>query len=135
MACKLSFCNLFFQNRSVTVEYLRKPMQRLTARILFLTALLGTFVPVALAVAAPAPHACCVRKPHGANSTQFQAVSRPENCCPPRTPSVWAAPISARNLQYTPLIVTVNPPVRIQRAVLEAISGKPARAPPAFSIA
>src|SRR5271154_6974200 len=37
-------------------------MQRLTARFLLLFALIGTFVPLALAVTAVPPHSCCLRK-------------------------------------------------------------------------
>jgi hypothetical protein len=37
-------------------------MQRLTARLLLLIALTGTFVPLALQAAAAPPHACCLRK-------------------------------------------------------------------------
>ena len=39
-------------------------MQRLIARFLLLFALAGTFVPMAQALAAAPPHACCIRKIH-----------------------------------------------------------------------
>jgi hypothetical protein len=37
-------------------------MHRLTARLLLLFVLLGSLAPLALAVTAPPPHACCLRK-------------------------------------------------------------------------
>ena len=37
-------------------------MQRLIARFLLLVALVGNLAPLALAAAAPPPHACCLRK-------------------------------------------------------------------------
>ena len=69
-------------------------MHRLTARLLLVLLLTGIFVPVALAVSAPLPHACCMRKPmhdHGSSSRELQAVgSQSHNCCPPVTTAHWA---------------------------------------------
>ena len=111
-------------------------MQRLIARILFLTALLGTFVPVAAGVGVPlAPHACCIRKSHSTNTTQIQGVTQPGNCCPPRTPSLWAAPVSIGSLQYARLMVAAVPEAASQHVLTQHIDRKSARAPPAFSIA
>src|ERR1051325_2132004 len=111
-------------------------MQRLIARILFLTALLGTFVPVALAIGAPAaPHACCIRKSHYPNTRQIQNVSQPENCCPPRTPSLWAAPTAIGSLQYVRLVIAAVSEAAPPHALTQHIDRKSARAPPAFSIA
>jgi|SRR6266446_1985250 len=66
-------------------------MHRLTARLLLLFALVGNFVPVALALsAAPPPHACCVRKSpqvhpcHGmamATTEPEQLAVRSTGCC------------------------------------------------------
>ena len=46
-------------------------MHRLTARLLLILMLSGTFAPAALAISAESPHACCKRKPlhdHGSDS-------------------------------------------------------------------
>jgi hypothetical protein len=57
----------------------------MTARFLLLFALLGTFVPLALAATAAPPHACCIRKAahlhqcHGADPEQ--RVVRSTECC------------------------------------------------------
>jgi hypothetical protein len=112
-------------------------MHRLTARILFLIALLGTFVPVALAVGSPAAaHACCIRKPRNdASKTQIQAVTRPENCCPPKTPKLWAAPVSFGSSQCMHFIVAPPPEPLAVRPVLGPVSSKSVRGPPAFFIA
>src|ERR1700722_19784531 len=73
-------------------------MQRLTARLLLLFALAGTFVPLALAATAAPSHACCVRKSHHCHDS-----ASPENtlvvsatsccshdCCRAATTSQWA---------------------------------------------
>jgi hypothetical protein len=69
-------------------------MHRLTARLLLVLLLAGIFVPVAMAVTAPLPHACCMRKPmhnHGSGSRDLQAVGNENhNCCPPVTTAQWA---------------------------------------------
>src|SRR6266566_10145405 len=106
-------------------------MQRWIARFLFLSALLGIFVPVSLAIAAPAPHACCIRKPHAANTTQIQAVSHPENCCPPRRPSHWAAPVAAGGQQCVLFVVNSSPTTFSHSPVSTPISYKSVRGPPA----
>jgi len=111
-------------------------MQRLVARTLFLTALLGTFVPVALAIGAPAaPHACCIRKSHHTNTTQIQSVNQPENCCPPKTPGLWAAPVSVGRLQHSSLVVAAVPEADPRRVITQHVDRESARAPPIFSIA
>ena len=58
-------------------------MQRLTARFLFLFALVGTFVPLALAVTAAPPHACCLRQAaHQCHGTEAdQRAVRGTGCC------------------------------------------------------
>jgi len=111
-------------------------MQRLIARILFLTALLGTFVPIALAIGAPAPHQCCIRKSHaGSTRAQIEGVNHTGNCCPPRTSSVWAAPIASASLHCEFLVVPNNVPAQSQSPGLAYIAYKSVRAPPVSSIA
>jgi len=59
-------------------------MHRLAAKLALLSLLLSVFAPVALAMAAPAPHACCARKMHGRSSHEaaFDAVSCcQQDCC------------------------------------------------------
>src|SRR5580693_2506113 len=61
-------------------------MHRLTARLLLTLMLVGTLAPVALAISAPAPHACCMRKPmhtHGSNDAEFRAPATrcQHDCC------------------------------------------------------
>jgi len=76
-------------------------MHRLTARFLLLFALLGAFAPLALAVTAPSPHACCRRMGH---RCQGSAVAESDqlavhgtgccnhDCCRAVTTSQWASP-------------------------------------------
>jgi hypothetical protein len=112
-------------------------MRSLTARLLLVLLLVGTFVPVALAISAPAPHACCLRKlhQHPSHDAQFEARdSAPRNCCPPVAVVHWAEPISAITTHVTLVATTAHaqlPPLRRHTGVNASHSG---RAPPAFSI-
>src|ERR1700722_1518903 len=60
-------------------------MRRLTARLLLLFALSGTFVPPALAATAAPPHACCIRKAapqcHGSGPEADQRTVHSTSCC------------------------------------------------------
>jgi hypothetical protein len=58
-------------------------MQRRTAQFLLLLAVVGTFIPVALAVTAPPQHACCIRATHhchNSSASNQPAVSSAETC-------------------------------------------------------
>lgn len=67
----------------------RKHMHRFTARLLLTFVLVGTLAPVALAISAPPPHVCCMRKPlhnHGSHDSELRAAGgERHNCCPPLT--------------------------------------------------
>src|SRR5262249_46558350 len=72
-------------------------MQRLTARLLLLLALAGTFVPAVMQALAAQPHACCLRKSaHRCHTTGANdPVVRSSDCCPRQstravTTSQWA---------------------------------------------
>ncbi|MGA7399798.1 MAG: hypothetical protein WCC99_02285 [Candidatus Sulfotelmatobacter sp.] len=61
-------------------------MHRLTARLLLLFALLGSVAPIAFAVTAPPPHACCLRKGvhhchESPGSESDQPVIQDASCC------------------------------------------------------
>jgi len=69
-------------------------MRRLTARLLLIVLLVGVFVPVALAISAPPPHACCKRKPldnSASHDCEFQAAPTccQHDCYRPLTVSHW----------------------------------------------
>jgi len=108
-------------------------MYRLIARILLVFTLVGLFAPAALAVGAPAQHACCMRKPHGAQpGATIQPVPAPTgNCCPPIATAQWAAPcrpVVTQTWQQAEILVTSLLPFHGSMAVH---STGPARAPPA----
>jgi hypothetical protein len=72
-------------------------MQRLTARLLLLLALAGTFVPAVMQGLAPSVHACCLRKSaHRCHTTGANdPIVRSTDCCPHQntravTTSQWA---------------------------------------------
>src|SRR5262249_47027716 len=77
-------------------------MHRLTARSLLVLLLVGSIAPAALAIAAPTPHACCMRKPMHMGSThdsEFHASATccQHDCCRALTVSHWAdlAPLAS----------------------------------------
>jgi hypothetical protein len=75
-------------------------MHRLTARLLLLVALLGTFAPSALLALATPPHACCVRKAHRCHDSidpDTELAIRDASCCNREasravTTAKWARP-------------------------------------------
>src|SRR5258708_393949 len=117
-------------------------MQRLTARFLLLFALVGTLLPLALAVAATPPHACCLRKAvhqcHEADGDQ-RAI-RSTGCCnhDSQRAVTTTQPAQARPSQMS--IVAQNVAARLTefRAVTPAtqlFSSQSTRAPPQVSAA
>jgi len=113
-------------------------MQRLTARFLLVLLLVGTFAPAALALAAPAPHACCMRKPmHGSSSHNSDLQASSDCCnhdhCRPLNHSGWVsvAPSSGSDqpISASGRLVVSSPAVNSLPD--ESHSG---RAPPQFSI-
>ena len=110
-------------------------MNRLTARLLLVLLLVGTIAPVALAISAPLPHACCMRKPmhgHGSRSLEFQAVGDGHgNCCPPVTTAHWAELGSEITSDLHPPLAYLPPDSRpILRSSYENAL-RPVRGPPA----
>jgi hypothetical protein len=115
-------------------------MHRLTARLLLILLLAGIFTPVALALTAPMPHACCMRKPMhepGSQDSEFHAPPGCCNhdCCRPLTVSQWAdlgtgvttcSSLPAARLQSRTLPANV---LSLMHHVLSV------RGPPQFSIA
>jgi hypothetical protein len=125
--------------------FTKKSMPRLTARLLLFFALVGTFVPLALAVTATSPHACCIRKAaqqcHGSANPESDppAVRGPRccshDCCRAVTTSKSAHP-------ETPLASLHAGPVdrRIsdfhgETPATDVVASQSARAPPTVSIA
>ncbi len=115
-------------------------MHRLTARLLLTLTLVGFLAPVALAISAPAPHACCMRKPmhdHGSNGAEFETVPAGCNhdCCHALTvsqfPHLLPSVGSQTATSSTPLAVE-RTAVNRNRLIESSHSG---RAPPQFSIA
>ena len=56
-------------------------VHKLTARALLVLLLAGIFVPVAMAVAQPAPHACCARKPMHGSAAEIRDAGCDMHCC------------------------------------------------------
>ena len=114
-------------------------MQRVTARFLLVLSLVSAFAPAALALSAPAPHACCMRKPmhnHSSHQAQFQAVDCcNHNCCiRPLTVSRWAQRQPATNAalarEFAPLLADLPSAPRPAAST----NDHSVRAPPASSI-
>ena len=109
-------------------------MYRLTARLLLVLLLTGTFVPVAIAISAPVPHACCMRKPmhdHGSGTREVQAVGgQNRNCCPPVTTAHWADLGSGIDSNIYPLLASLSPDSHPVRLAYQANALRPVRGPP-----
>ncbi|HSZ01824.1 MAG TPA: hypothetical protein VK788_20180 [Terriglobales bacterium] len=115
-------------------------MHRLTARLLLVLLLVGVFVPVALAISATPPHACCLRKPmHGRPSHDAEFQGPPgccqHDCCRPLTVSRTAHLTSKTCAQASPastILQSERHPIHFAISINYAHSG---RAPPQFFIA
>jgi hypothetical protein len=120
-------------------------MHRLTARLLLLFALVGTFVPLALAVSAAPPHACCVRKAahqcHGSTIPESDQPSvRSPGCCNHDCCRAVTTRQSAHPQQSATSIVAGNVDFRIAAAqartpASDVFASQSTRAPPSVSIA
>lgn len=114
-------------------------MQRRTARLLLILLLVSILAPVALAISAPAPHACCMRKPlhdNGERKAEFQAPPSCCNhdCCRPLTVPQWAH-VSPACSTHQSFAVPVGSDLRTALISNRPISSQSSRAPPQFSIA
>jgi hypothetical protein len=115
-------------------------MHRLTARLLLTLMLVGIFAPVALAISAPAPHACCMRKPmHDLSRPGFEFHSPASHC----QHDCCHAVTGIRTAQLKPSaagsIIPVSSHLPLQTESIRPISrdrsSRSVRAPPQFSIA
>ncbi|MBZ5704801.1 MAG: hypothetical protein LAN63_05565 [Acidobacteriia bacterium] len=113
-------------------------MHHLTARFLLILLLVGTFAPVALAISAPPPHACCMRKMHSHSSpeTEFCALDvGGHDCCRPLTVSHAAQLRPQRGTHAVPASAAQLPQLRPVGATADVNAAHSVRAPPSFSIA
>ena len=120
----------------LAVQRHAKPaMHRLTARLLLVMLLVGTFAPVALAISAPVPHACCMRKPlhdQGSRRVETLTVGREHhNCCPPVTTDHWAELGSRVDSNIHSLLTYLPPPSHPGGCSNYENALRPVRGPPA----
>ena len=115
-------------------------MHRLTGRVLLTLMLVGTLAPVGLAVSAPAPHACCMRKPmhdRGLPGAEFHSPAShcQHDCCHALTVSQFPHLVPTVRRQ----VVTFSAPLSLERGTGNRSSriqiSRMGRAPPLFSIA
>ena len=116
-------------------------MQRFTAKFLLLFALIGTLVPAALAMSAPA-HACCVRKVvhscHDKSPAAKLQISALGGCC---DRNCLRAPVTARyaqpKLNLTSLALptlSTRAPAQLSQTPTSAVTEfQPSRAPPTLN--
>ncbi|MGP0019667.1 MAG: hypothetical protein ACLPHP_13930 [Candidatus Sulfotelmatobacter sp.] len=119
-------------------------MQRLTARFLLLLALVGTFVPLALAATAAPEHACCLRKGvhqcHGSAPESDQRSIRDTSCChhdgcrAVTTPQ-WANTQPPVTAPFQQNVETSLAESRADSPATKLFSSQSTRAPPQISIA
>ena len=117
---------------------LRNPnMQRFIARVVVVLMLVGVFAPAALAAAAPAAHACCMRKPmHEAAPNQAAFGVRycgHHECCRSLAVSQWAEP-SPAGAQYSwQQSTTLDPEWKVIYRTAELLGSHFVRGPPVVS--
>ncbi len=119
-------------------------MRRLTARLLLLAALVGTFIPLALAAASAPPHACCLRKT--AHRCHGYAVAPAEHlsiaaidCCSRDgrravTTSQWASPEPSATAFSTHACQSFDAEANSTPTAADFQGLVPARAPPLLSL-
>jgi hypothetical protein len=120
-------------------------MHRLTARVLVFFALVGIFVPLALAATAAPPHACCRRKAahpcHDSVAIESDQLAIRNagccnhDCCRAVTTSQWANPQPGMTAGFAPNkdAQTTDPHPTTPASDLSA--SQSTRAPPQLSIA
>jgi hypothetical protein len=115
-------------------------MRRLTARFVLILLLVGVFAPVAMAIAVPTPHACCLRKPMDGGTSHTSEFSAPpgccqHDCCRPLTVSQWAQLTPAAGTHFVSASATLHSEQRPNPFATDADNAHSGRAPPQFSIA
>jgi hypothetical protein len=123
-------------------------MQRLTARFLLLFALVGTFVPLALAVTAPRPHSCCLRKSaHQCHQPVNAAADESDqrsihgagccnhDCCRAVTTTQSADPQASSAPVFAPNVEGCIAALHSSALAAELLASQSTRAPPQISIA
>jgi hypothetical protein len=118
-------------------------MRRLTASLLLLFALAGSFVPVALAAIPASTPKCCLRKNvhHCHNSAgaadgelSFASASCcSHGCCRDATPAQWANPEARSRLTSALRVETYLGRTHLAKQSFEARAFLSTRAPPQFS--
>src|SRR5215469_1494867 len=120
----------------------RHNMQRLTARLLLLFALAGTFVPVAMQALAAPPHACCLRKAvhrcHTPGASQDPVASDAgccnHDCCRAVTTAQWANPEALHHTASALGAASYETVLDPSIAAKELLSSRSSRGPPQFPI-
>jgi hypothetical protein len=118
-------------------------MHRLTARFLLLFTLVGTFAPLALAMTAAPPHACCLRKAahqcHGSAPESDQRTIQDAGCCNHDsgravTTSQWASPQPWTTSTIAQNVEARIPDTRTDSPSSDLRASQSTRAPPPISI-
>jgi hypothetical protein len=123
-------------------------MQRLTARFLLLFALVGTFVPLAVAATAAPPHSCCLRKSaHKCHQPASAAADESDqrsihgagccrhDCCRAVTTSHSADPQSSPSSLFAPDVEGSVAASYSSALATGLLASQSSRAPPQISIA
>jgi len=113
-------------------------VRQLTARFLLVLLLVSVFAPAAMALAAPASHACCMRKgmhEHGSSEPQLSSINCCErNCCGPLTVSFVADLRPGFKAQAASVSLAQKAEPHLSRSLLIDRSPQSERAPPSSSL-
>jgi hypothetical protein len=113
-------------------------MHRLTARLLLVLLLVGVFAPVALAISAPVPHACCLRKPMRSQTSHNPEFHAPptccqHDCCRPIMVAQWAQLTPNAAVHTATLVAKLLSATQTTRIASSSDGAHSGRAPPQFS--
>jgi hypothetical protein len=117
-------------------------MHRLTAKLLLLFALVGNLIPLAMAITAAPPRACCRRMAHRCHvsaASEAEPVLRDPCCCNnhsrhPATTDQWAHPNTPGVQAGVPVLERLVGNSEFAFAGAQTASLHSSRAPPSFSI-
>jgi len=111
-------------------------MQRWIARTLLVLLLVGVLAPAALAMGAPSPHACCMRKPSQPSPQQAGIGAREcthHECCRSLAVSHWAQTEPARSISSAQPSADVLLPTDHRHRPVEPRDSQLDRGPPSYS--
>jgi hypothetical protein len=112
-------------------------MRRLTARLLLIVLLAGSYAPLAVAFSATPPHACCLRKNSSSGNSRelsFDSWRHDQDCCRLLAVNQWAQPrptVIPSRIEHEQTVIRVS---GAHPRTFEQQSSHAVRAPPGSAL-